>query len=90
MKKSRSSIPRLEARLDPPEIPPGLLGTLGLAALLEFPPARLRVAMAVGKTKDGSELPAHPAFVKPVPLSLMAEGESQRKFQTYKIFGALT
>lgn len=66
-------MPRLDAKFEPAEMPPGLLGTLGRAALLELPPARLRVAMAVGKTKEGSELPAQPAFVKPVPLSLMAK-----------------
>lgn len=67
MKKSRSSMPRLVATLDPP----GFDGTEGREALEELaPPPEERVAIAVGNTKDGSELPAHPAFVKPVPLSL--------------------
>lgn len=70
MKKSRSSIPLFEARFEPVDRPPGFEGTLGLEPLLELPPARLRVAIAVGNTNEGSELPAQPAFVYPVPLSL--------------------
>jgi len=48
-------MPRLEARLEPPPRPEGLLGTAG-AREVEEPP---RVAMQVGRTKDGSELPAN-------------------------------
>lgn len=70
MKKSRSSIPLFDARFEPADRPPGFDGTLGRAPELELPPAKLLVAMAVGKTKEGSELPAQPALVKPVPLSL--------------------
>jgi hypothetical protein len=58
MKKSRSSIPLLEARDEEELRPPGLEGTEGRP---EEPPeaaAPVRVAMAVGNTKDGSELPA--------------------------------
>lgn len=70
MKKSRSSIPRLEAREDAEESPPGLEGTEGREpAAPEEPAAVVRVAMAVGNTKDGSELPAKPILVYPVPLS---------------------
>jgi hypothetical protein len=58
MKKSKSSIPRLEAifpeRFDDFE---------GIAGPEEPVPAESRVAMTVGKTKDGILLPAKPIFV---------------------------
>ena len=61
MKKSKSSMPRFDARdEDVADRPPGLDGTDGpLAVEAADPAAALRVAMAVGKTKDGSELPAN-------------------------------
>lgn len=65
-------MPRLDAALEPLVVrPPGLEVTLDRAPPVVLPPAVLRVAMAVGNTKLGSELPAHPALVKPVPLSMM-------------------
>ncbi len=63
-------MPRLDASEEEEESPPGLDGTDGRdPAPAEEPAAVVRVAMAVGNTKDGSELPAKPIFVYPVPLS---------------------
>lgn len=63
-------MPRFEASEEEVDSPPGLEGTLGRdPAPPEEPAAVVRVAMAVGKTKDGSELPAKPILVYPVPLS---------------------
>ena len=57
MKKSRSSIPRFEAKWDEPN-PDGFDGTEG-AREEEDPEGEERVAMQVGKTKEGSGLPAN-------------------------------
>ena len=55
MKKSKSSIPRLEAiRFE---------GFEGIAGPEVPVPAESRVAMTVGKTNDGILLPAKPNFV---------------------------
>lgn len=60
MKKSKSSIPRFEARWEEELREEGFEGTEGaLEVLLEGEP---RVAIQVGKTKEGSELPAKPSF----------------------------
>lgn len=63
MKKSKSSIPLLEARFEEDEAE-GLDGIEELEAGARDGAAPddeevVRVAMAVGKTKDGSELPAN-------------------------------
>ena len=62
MKKSRSSMPRLEARLELADEfrNEGLEGTEGAEELA--PPSR--VAMTVGWMNEGSLLPAKPIFVK--------------------------
>lgn len=54
-------MPRFDANDDDVEdSPPGLDGTEGPRAVeTADPAAALRVAMAVGNTKDGSELPAN-------------------------------
>lgn len=62
MKKSRSSIPRLVAIFEEGDSVPGLDGIAGRPVMegpdaLPPPPAP-RVAIAVGKTKEGSEFPA--------------------------------
>lgn len=52
-------MPRLDARDEEDARPPGLDGTEGRAdGAPEDPAPEDRVAMAVGNTKDGSELPA--------------------------------
>lgn len=55
IKKSRSSVPRFWDKL-PPEVP------------CPLPPVDWRVAIVVGKIKEGESLPAKPSLVKPVPL----------------------
>ena len=58
IKKSRSSIPRFDTS-DEVLIPLGFDGTEGRPPMLDWPPALDdAVAIAVGNTKDGSELPA--------------------------------
>ncbi|KAH3678462.1 hypothetical protein WICMUC_001479 [Wickerhamomyces mucosus] len=66
MKKSKSSVPLLEARkllCELVDVDPNT-GLLGAA----FVAAEERVAIAVGKTNDGESFPAKPNLVKPVPL----------------------
>lgn len=57
MKKSKSSIPRLEA------IFPETFEDFEIAGPEVPVPAESRVAMTVGKTNDGILLPAKPIFV---------------------------
>lgn len=57
IKKSRSSIPRLEAKCDDDPNEEGLEGTEG-ARDADEPAGAERVAIQVGKTNEGSELPA--------------------------------
>lgn len=57
MWKSRSSIPRFDTS-DELVKPPGFVGTDGRVPTA-FPALEEAVAMAVGNTKDGSELPAN-------------------------------
>ncbi|KAH3683006.1 hypothetical protein WICPIJ_006010 [Wickerhamomyces pijperi] len=64
MKKSKSSVPRLDARKFDWEEAEAEANPV-VAALEEV---EERVAMAVGKMKDGESLPAKPSLVKPVPL----------------------
>lgn len=59
MKKSRSSVPLFCARLPPEDATRALERPLG---------PLWRVAMTVGKMKDGESLPAKPSLVRPVPL----------------------
>lgn len=60
MKKSRSSIPRFEARLDEEELPrpEGFEGGGGPREGAEEEEEEARVAIQVGMTKEGSEFPA--------------------------------
>lgn len=52
-------MPLLDARDELELSPPGFEGTEGRDPAVPDPPAEVvRVAMAVGKTKDGSEFPA--------------------------------
>ena len=65
MKKSRSSVPRFDARWPVGPAPPvkneGLLATAGRPEPLPPPPpAAPFVPIAVGKTKEGESLPAKP------------------------------
>lgn len=65
MKKSRSSVPRFPERWPLGPAPPvkkeGLFATAGRPEPeLPPPPVGPRVAMAVGKTKEGESLPAKP------------------------------
>lgn len=57
MWKSRSSIPRFDTS-DELLKPPGFVGSDGRVPTV-FPALEEAVAMAVGNTKDGSELPAN-------------------------------
>lgn len=62
MKKSKSSVPRFWARyppLEPPDPDARNEGFDGGAGLFEELPGAWRVAIAVGKTKDGESLPAN-------------------------------
>ena len=61
MKKSRSSIPRFEARLPEPSAP-GLDGTAGPRPDGAEPAGVPLVAMQVGNTNEGSLLPANPSL----------------------------
>jgi len=65
MKKSRSSVPRFADTFPPGPVPPvrkeGLFATAGRPEPEDPPPLAVpRVAIAVGKTKEGESLPANP------------------------------
>ena len=66
MKKSRSSVPRFAATLEPwapPVKNEGLFATAGRPEPELVPPAPDLEAIAVGKTKEGASLPAKPGVL---------------------------
>lgn len=69
IKKSKSSVPRLDDKLPPGPVPPvrkvGLFATAGRPdPVPPAPPAGPFVAIAVGKTKEGESFPAKPVVAK--------------------------